>query len=195
DAFNLLAGKSAQDMIEVEMQNVMEFDTLPGHENNGGSSGDGNGGPGKGNKSESTKNNKQKTEQKIIESIKLMKAVDLVLNINQNNSFFANKFAGNVFYKYGVPVIEIAGNLYRLSYSKELKNGYTTTEFVYDTTGTVTGFVIGAEVGGLYGAITGVLIGVTFDSTKAAYKTVKPGFMSGYNNFINSAIGNWMKYN
>lgn len=40
-----------------------------------------------------------------------------------------------------------------------------------------------------------MLVGETFDAGKNAYKTVKPEFMSGYNSFINSAIGNWMRYN
>src|SRR5690606_25183282 len=116
-------------------------------------------------KSES-KTNKQKTEQKIIESIKDLKATDLALNLNQYNSVFASKITSNVFYKRGVPVIEISGNYYRLYYSQELNNNYTTGEFIYDTTGTLTGFTVGAMIGGFPGTVIGVLIGASFDGAK-----------------------------
>lgn len=82
-----------------------------------------------------------------------------------------------------------------MSHSHELKNGYTKTEFFYDTTGTLTSFVIGSQIGGVQGAIVGVLVAATFDVTKGAYQASKPGFLDGYNRFIDSAISNWMKYN
>src|SRR5690606_28936968 len=135
DAFLFLTGQSSADFLETLTMQVYEFDDID--DSGGGGGGNGNGG-GNGKKSES-KNNKQKTEQKIIESIKVLKATDLALNLNQYNSVFASKITSNVFYKRGVPVIEISGNYYRLYYSQELNNNYTTGEFIYDTTGTLTG--------------------------------------------------------
>src|SRR5690606_37624927 len=149
---------------EETVSNMYEMEaTLDG--NDGGGDGNGNG------KSNNESNNKL-IDEKIQQYVMFLKATDLALNLNQYNSYYANKFVSNALYKRAIPIIEIGGNYYRLYYSQELNNNYSKGEFIYDTTGTLTGFTVGATIGGLPGAVIGVLVGASFEGAKEAYRVV-----------------------
>lgn len=61
-------------------------------------------------------------------------------------------------------------------------------------TSAVVGAEVGAAIGGPAGFVVGTTIGVGAHVTESAWNTLWPQFKHSYNNFINTAISNWMRY-
>ncbi|WP_227411513.1 RHS repeat-associated core domain-containing protein [Cruoricaptor ignavus] len=149
--------------------------------------------PGKGKKTTANKiKYGAKVGKEIGASAEFIDAMDKSL---KGNSKILGKFGkvggylsagGQIIYD-GVEYIngEISG--YRFSF----RLGATVTSYV---AGMEVGAAIGGTAGGPAGFVVGTTIGVGAGVTESAWDTWWPQFKHSYNNFINTAISNWMRY-
>lgn len=70
--------------------------------------------------------------------------------------------------------------------------------FTFRAGSTITSFIAGAEVGtaigGAAGFVVGTTIGLGAGTAESTWDLLKPQFIQSFNNFINTATSNWMRY-